>query len=208
MFVEPNLKARHNTGWIEVISGGMFSGKTEELIRRVTRAKIARQKVAMFKPAIDNRYHSLHIVSHDANAIYSSSVETARQIWEQASQESVDVVGIDEGQFFDPEIVDVCNDLANHGIRVIVAGLDMDYQGRPFGPMPFLMAVSEFVTKLHAVCAVSGELASYSYRKIASDEQVLLGETEIYEARCRRHFFNPDEQDPASPNYQDQGRED
>lgn len=188
MFVEPNLKNK-NVGWIEVITGGMFSGKTEELIRRVSRAKLAKQNVVMFKPGIDKRYHSNHIVSHNANAIYSLAVENAQDVWEKAMAHQAQVVGIDEGQFFDDEIVDVCNDLANKGMRVIVAGLDMDYQGKPFGPMPFLMAVAEFVDKIHAVCAVSGDLAHYSYRKIASDEQVLLGETETYEARCRVHFF-------------------
>ncbi len=197
MFVEPIKRSGQQAGWIEVITGCMFSGKTEELIRRVTRAKIAKQKVVMFKPTIDNRYHAQHIVSHDANAIYSHTVEDSKALQEIALQEKTDVVGIDEGQFFDEGIVDVCNHLANHGIRVIVAGLDMDYQGKPFGPMPFLMAVAEFVSKLHAICAKSGELANYSYRKIASDEQVLLGETEVYEARCRAHFFNQNDEVPS-----------
>ncbi len=198
MFVEPNFHTKGHTGWIEVITGCMFSGKTEELIRRVNRAKIAKQKVALFKPALDHRYHSKHIVSHDAHAIYSTSVEKARDIWEPALQEQADVVGIDEGQFFDEEIIDVCNELANAGIRVIVAGLDMDYQGKPFGSMPYLMAVAEFVTKLHAICAVSGQLANYSFRKVASDQQVLLGETESYEARSRRYFFGLAEEAPKT----------
>lgn len=189
MFTEPVLSAHKNVGWIEVITGCMFSGKTEELIRRITRAKIAKQQVLIFKPTLDNRYHSQHIVSHDANAIYSIPVEKAQDIWDKATSEPVDVVGIDEGQFFDNDIIDVCNELANSGIRVIVAGLDMDYQGKPFGPMPYLMAVAEFVTKLHAICAVSGELANFSYRKVPSDSQVLLGETDSYEARSRRFFY-------------------
>lgn len=192
MFVEPNMKSRGNVGWIEVVCGCMFSGKTEELIRRVTRAKIAKQRVLMFKPAMDNRYHSKHIVSHDANAIYSQAVSSANEIWDETLKQGADVVGIDEGQFFDEGIVDVCNELANSGVRVIVAGLDMDYRGKPFGQMPYLMAVAEFVTKVHAICVKSGELANYSYRKINSDETVLLGETELYEARSRRHFFNLD----------------
>ncbi|NJL15090.1 MAG: thymidine kinase [Microscillaceae bacterium] len=190
MFVEPNMKSQHHVGWIEVITGCMFSGKTEELIRRVTRAKIARQQVMMFKPALDNRYHSKHIVSHDANAIYSQTVESAQEIWQMAQAQEAKVIGIDEGQFFDEAIVEVCNALANAGKRVIVAGLDMDYRGKPFGPMPFLMAVAEFVTKVHAICVISGELANYSYRKVNSDETVLLGETEVYEARSRQYFFN------------------
>ncbi|MDX2306521.1 MAG: thymidine kinase [Microscillaceae bacterium] len=189
MFTEPVLSAHKNVGWIEVITGCMFSGKTEELIRRITRAKIAKQQVLIFKPTLDNRYHSQHIVSHDANAIYSIPVEKAQDIWDKATSEPVDVVGIDEGQFFDNDIIDVCNELANSGTRVIVAGLDMDYQGKPFGPMPYLMAVAEFVTKLHAICAVSGELANFSYRKVPSDSQVLLGETDSYEARSRRYFY-------------------
>lgn len=196
MFVEPSFKNK-NTGWIEVITGGMFSGKTEELIRRVSRAKLAKQEVVMFKPGIDKRYHSSHIVSHNANAIYSIPVEGSQDVWEKAVAHNAKVVGIDEGQFFDNEIIDVCNDLANKGMRVIVAGLDMDYQGKPFGPMPFLMAVAEFVDKLHAVCAVSGDLAHYSYRKVASDEQVLLGETDSYEARSRSHFFGLEPEKPA-----------
>ncbi len=190
MFIEPNMKSRSNVGWIEVVCGCMFSGKTEELIRRVTRAKIAKQRVLMFKPAMDNRYHSKHIVSHDANAIYSQAVKSASEIWDETLKQGADVVGIDEGQFFDEGIIDVCNELANSGIRVIVAGLDMDYRGKPFGQMPYLMAVAEFVTKVHAICVKSGELANYSYRKINSDETVLLGETELYEARSRRYFFN------------------
>jgi len=193
MFVEPNMKSRSNVGWIEVVCGCMFSGKTEELIRRITRAKIAKQSIMMFKPIIDNRYHSKHIVSHDANAIYSQAVNNANEIWDEVMRQKVDVVGIDEGQFFDEGIVDVCNELANSGIRVIVAGLDMDYRGKPFGPMPNLLAVAEFVTKVHAICVKSGELANYSYRKVSSDETVLLGETEVYEARSRRFFYDLDD---------------
>lgn len=200
MFIEPKLQGgAQDIGWIEVICGSMFSGKTEELIRRINRAKIAKQNIAMFKPSMDKRYHSKHIVSHNANAIYSTPVQNAQEIFDIVIQNKVDVVGIDEGQFFDPEIIDVCNALANSGVRVIVAGLDMDYQGKPFGQMPYLMAVAEFVTKVHAICIKSGELANYSYRKVASDEQVLLGETEEYEARSRKYFFNLEqEQEPSS----------
>ena len=198
MFTEPVLNSNGNVGWIEVVTGCMFSGKTEELIRRITRAKIAKKSVMIFKPAVDNRYHSQHIVSHDANAIYSVPVEKAQDIWEKATAEPVDVIGIDETQFFENDIVDVCNELANSGIRVIIAGLDMDYQGKPFGPMPYLMAVAEYVTKLQAVCAISGELANFSYRKVPSDRQVLLGETESYEARTRRHFYGLEDTEPTS----------
>lgn len=190
MFTEPNLNAiPKDVGWIEVVTGGMFSGKTEELIRRINRAKIAKQSVAIFKPKVDKRYHSKHIISHDANAIFSIPVENAREILEKAQNPKVEVVGIDEAQFLDAEIVDVCNELANNGARVIVAGLDMDYQGKPFGAMPYLMAIAEFVTKVHAICAKSGELASFSKRKVSSEEQVLLGEQEAYEARSRKYFF-------------------
>lgn len=191
MFLEPNIEASpQETGWIEVICGSMFSGKTEELIRRINRAKIARQEIMIFKPNIDNRYHSKHIVSHDANALFSMPVANAEDILAQIAGKKVDIVGVDEAQFFEYDIVDVCNEMANRGIRVIVAGLDMDYRGKPFGAMPYLMAVAEFVTKVHAICAVSGGLANYSFRKVPSDEQVLLGEQELYEARSRRHFFS------------------
>lgn len=188
MFVEPNLQnIQRNSGWIEVIAGCMFSGKTEELIRRINRAKIAKQSVQIFKPAIDQRYHSKHVVSHDANAIYSVPVKNAQEVWELA--EEVDVIGVDELQFFDNEIVEVCVRLANRGTRIIVAGLDMDYKAKPFGAMPAMMAVAEFVTKVHAICMQCGSIANYSFRKTTADEQVVLGETETYEARCRKCFY-------------------
>jgi thymidine kinase len=174
-------------GWIEVICGCMFSGKTEELIRRLNRALIARQRVEIFKPIVDQRYHTQYIVSHNERTIRSTPVHVASDILLMAG--SCDVVGIDEAQFFDDAIVEVCNTLANSGKRVIVAGLDMDYEGRPFGPMPYLLATAEFVTKVHAICARTGELASFSFRLTESDEQVLLGERDKYEARSRAAFL-------------------
>lgn len=164
----------------------MFSGKTEELIRRLNRARIARLNVRIFKPALDTRYHDENIVSHSALAIHSTPVQTASQIAKLAGD--CDVVGIDEAQFFDKEIVDVCTTLANQGQRVIVAGLDMDFAGQPFGCMPQLLSIAEFVTKVHAICVVCGDIAQYSYRLVPSQERVLLGETDSYEARCRRCF--------------------
>ena len=164
----------------------MFSGKTEELIRLLNRAKIARQKIQIFKPALDKRYHEENIVSHNDNSIPSIPVQSAQQISDLA--QNCEVVGIDEAQFFDEGIVEVCDQLANSGKRVIVAGLDMDYKGKPFGCMPQLMAIAEYVTKVHAVCMVCGEVASHSYRLSPSNERVLLGETDLYEARCRRCF--------------------
>ena len=188
MFIEPHLGGAHkNTGWIEVICGCMFSGKTEELIRRLNRAIIAKQKVEIFKPVIDQRYHHEHIVSHNENAIRSTPVNFASDIPLRAGDCAV--VGIDEAQFFDDAIVDICNSLANDGKRVIVAGLDMDYEGKPFGPMPQLMAVAEFVTKVHAICARTGQLASYSFRLSKEEQQVMLGEKDQYEARSRTAFL-------------------
>ena len=191
MFIEPHRgdrspQNRFRTGWIEVICGSMFSGKTEELIRRLNRATIAQLKVEIFKPAVDTRYHEADIVSHNANKIRSTPVQAAQEILLLTGD--CDVVGLDEAQFFDSEIVNVCNQLADAGKRVIVAGLDMDFMGNPFGAMPHLMAVAEYVTKVHAICMVCGDIASYSYRKVPSQEKVLLGETEAYEARCRRCF--------------------
>ncbi len=170
-----------------MISGSMFSGKTEELIRRLKRAKFARQKVEIFKPIIDTRYSDERVVSHDENEIRSTPVPTAGHI--RMLAEDCDVVGIDEAQFFDDEIVSVCNDLANKGVRVVVAGLDMDFKGNPFGPMPALMATAEYVTKVHAVCTRTGNLANYSFRKSDNDSLVLLGETEEYEPLSRAAFF-------------------
>jgi thymidine kinase len=189
MFIEPNRNSKYSqprTGWIEVVCGSMFSGKTEELIRRLNRAKIARQKVEIFKPAIDKRYHDEDIVSHNENSIRSTPVNTAEEILLFAGD--CDVVGIDEAQFLDNSLTDVCNKLAGNGKRVIVAGLDMDFAGKPFGPMPALMSVAEYVTKVHAVCVVCGEIAQYSYRKVTSQDKILLGETDSYEARCRRCY--------------------
>lgn len=190
MFIEPHLggqPAHKQAGWIEVISGCMFSGKTEELIRRVNRAIIAKQKVEIFKPAIDRRYHHEHIVSHNENAIRSTPVNFANDILLLAGDCAV--VGIDEAQFFDAAIVDICNAMANSGKRVIVAGLDMDYEGKPFGPMPQLLAVAEFVTKVHAICARTGQLASYSFRLSEGEQTVMLGEKDHYEARSRTAFL-------------------
>lgn len=189
MFIEPHIRTRgasDQTGWIEVISGCMFSGKTEELIRRLNRALIAKQKVEIFKPVIDTRYHQEHVVSHNDRSIRSTPVNFASDILLLAGDS--DVVGIDEAQFFDEAIVDVCNTLANQGKRVIVAGLDMDFEGKPFGQMPNLLAVAEFVTKVHAICAQSGQLASFSFRLSDNDKQVMLGEQGQYEARSRKAF--------------------
>lgn len=182
MFIEPNFKGEKR-GWIEVICGSMFSGKTEELIRRLKRVKIATLKVEIFKPKIDTRYDETKIVSHDTNSIHSTPVDKALSILELA--QNVDVVGIDEAQFFDDDISYVCEQLALRGVRVIVAGLDMDYQGQPFGQMPKLLAIADYITKLHAICMKCGNIANISHRKIATEGQVLLGEKDIYEARCR-----------------------
>lgn len=190
MFQEPrvyNGDQMPKAGWIEVICGCMFSGKTEELIRRLNRALIAKQKVGIFKPGIDNRYHESDIVSHADRSIQSIPVKEALDILKLAGD--CDVVGIDEAQFFDQHIVEVCNVLANAGKRVIVAGLDMDYEGKPFGSMPNLLAVAEYVTKVHAICARTGDLASYSYRLTNDPTQVVVGEKEAYEARSRRAFL-------------------
>lgn len=186
MFIEVN-SANKKTGWIEVVCGSMFSGKTEELIRRMRRAQIANQSVEIFKPAIDTRYHETQVVSHQGTSIPSRPVQSSQQI--PLLVQDVKVVGVDEAQFFDAGIVDVCRDLANQGIRVIVAGLDMDFQGKPFGPMPALLAQAEFVTKVHAICQKCGSLANFSFRKTVSQSQVLLGEKEAYEPRCRSCFY-------------------
>lgn len=183
MFIEPNLSGERR-GWIEVICGSMFSGKTEELIRRLKRAKIANLKVEIFKPAIDVRYDETNVVSHDANAIPSTPIDNSQTIL--LLSEGVDVVGIDEAQFFDDEICNVCETLALRGVRVIVAGLDMDYLGKPFGQMPYLLSIADYITKLHAICMQCGNIANVSYRKTAQEGQVLLGEKETYEPRCRK----------------------
>ena len=182
-------------GRIEVICGSMFSGKTEELIRRLRRAKFARQSVEIFKPAVDVRYSAVNVVSHDENSIPSTPVDSAQNILLLAS--NVQVVGIDEAQFFDDGLVDVCNQLANSGVRVIVAGLDMDYLGKPFGPMPKLMAIADDVLKVHAVCVRCGALAQFSHRLAKTDKLVLLGETDSYEPLCRRCFLQAVADDDA-----------
>lgn len=187
MFLENTVNHKEQFGWIEVICGSMFSGKTEELIRRLKRATFAKQKVEIFKPTVDIRYDDENVISHDYNEIRSTPVPAAANI--RLLADDCDVIGIDEAQFFDDEIVSVCNDLANKGIRVIVAGLDMDFKGNPFGPMPNLMATAEYVTKVHAVCTRTGNLAQYSYRKTASDDLVLLGETNEYEPLSRAAFY-------------------
>ena len=187
MFLENTVNPKEQFGWIEVICGSMFSGKTEELIRRLKRAQFAKQKVEIFKPAIDIRYDDERVISHDANEIRSTPVPAASNI--PLLADGCDVVGIDEAQFFDDEIVSVCNVLANKGIRVIVAGLDMDFKGNPFGPMPNLMATAEYVTKVHAVCTRTGNLAQYSFRKLNDDKLVLLGEVNEYEPLSRSAFY-------------------
>jgi thymidine kinase len=184
MFLENPVNRKTNRGWIEVVCGSMFSGKTEELIRRLKRAQIAQQQVEIFKPLVDNRYHDSDVVSHDANAIRSTPVESSQHILLLSNE--VEVVGIDEAQFFDMELVNVCNQLADSGVRVIIAGLDMDFSGKPFGPLPSLMAVAEYVTKVHAICVLCGNLANYSNRfNSDSKSLVLLGETESYRPLCR-----------------------
>jgi len=185
MLIEKNIPSR--VGWIEVICGSMFSGKTEELIRRLNRARIAKLKVEIFKPKMDTRYDEVQVVSHDAHAILSTPVESASQILLMTND--VNVVGIDEAQFFDAEITSVCNTLANNGIRVLVAGLDMDYLGNPFGPMPSLIATAEYVTKIHAICMNCGDLAHYSHRIVKNSQQVLLGEMDAYEPLCRKCYL-------------------
>lgn len=187
LFSEHNFKRRKElSGSIEVICGSMFSGKTEELIRRLRRAQIAKLNVEIFKPRTDIRFDENAVVSHDLNSIQSTPVDNAASILLLSS--NTEVVGIDEAQFFDDELPNVCNTLANRGIRVIVAGLDMDFQGKPFGPMPALMSIAELVNKVHAVCLQCGGPATYSYRTVPSESKILLGEKESYEPRCRTCF--------------------
>ena len=188
MFLENTINHAKQSGWMEVICGSMFSGKTEELIRRLRRAEMAGQKVEIFKPKIDTRYDEEEDVSHNHNKIRSTPVESSNEILLLGS--TCDVVGIDEAQFFDDGIVEVANQLANNGIRVVIAGLDMDFLGRPFGPMPFLMATAEYVTKVHAICKTTGNLANYSMRTSSSKDLVQLGETDSYEAVSRRIFID------------------
>ena len=186
MFLENTVNHTERGGWIEVICGSMFSGKTEELIRRLKRAQFAKQKVEIFKPMIDTRYDEEAVVSHDSNSIQSTPVPASSNILILA--DNVDVIGIDEAQFFDNNLPRVCNDLANRGARVIIAGLDMDFKGNPFGPIPSLMAMAEYVTKVHAVCMKCGNLAQHSHRTSSNDSLVLLGETDSYEPLCRNCF--------------------
>ncbi|RJE71349.1 MULTISPECIES: thymidine kinase [Reichenbachiella] len=192
MFIEPGIDqggamGAKSSGWIEVICGSMFSGKTEELIRRLNRAVIANQKVEIFKPAIDTRYHDTNVVSHNENSIRSTPVQFADDILLLTGNS--DVVGIDEAQFFDKELVAVSRKLANSGKRVIIAGLDMDFEGEPFGPIPALMGIAEYVTKVRAICMKCGSVASFSYRLSATKDKVMLGEKNVYEARCRKCFY-------------------
>ena len=186
MFLENHKPGTQHRGWIEVVCGSMFSGKTEELLRRLKRARIANQKVQIFKPVIDNRYDDKKVVSHDANATVSTPVNSSNEILNLYGES--EVIGIDEAQFFDVGIVDVCNTLADKGVRIIVAGLDMDFQGKPFGPMPGLMACAEYVTKVHAICVGCGNLAHISHRKTENKDLVLVGELESYEPMCRECY--------------------
>jgi thymidine kinase len=186
MFIENPTSKSDRRGWIEVITGSMFSGKTEELIRRLKRARIAMQRVEIFKPTVDTRYSENEVISHDENTILSTPVSTSGNILLLAND--VDVVGVDEAQFFDEGLPDVCNQLADSGIRVVVAGLDMDYMGRPFGPIPGLIATAEYVTKVHAICVRCGNLAHHTHRKMKADKLVLLGEKDLYEPLCRKCY--------------------
>ena len=187
MFLENTVNNTEQFGWIEVICGSMFSGKTEKLIRRLKRAQFAKQRVEIFKPIIDTRYDDKMVVSHDSNQIRSTPVPASSNIPLLAND--IDVIGIDEAHFFDDEIVTVCNDLANRGIRVIVAGLNMDFKGKLFGQMPALMATAEYVTKVHAVCTHTGNLAHYSFRKTNNDDLILLGEVQQYEPLSRAAYY-------------------
>ena len=188
MFLENHKPGTQKRGWIEVVCGSMFSGKTEELLRRLKRARIANQKVQIFKPTTDNRYDEKKVVSHDANASISMPVQSSDQVLKFSS--GFEVIGIDEAQFFDLGIVEVCNELASKGRRIIVAGLDMDFQGKPFGPMPALMACAEYVTKVHAICVSCGNLAHISHRKTENKDLVLVGELDSYEPLCRECYNN------------------
>ena len=182
MFLEPHFKGQRS-GWIEVICGSMFSGKTEELIRRLRRAQIARQETLIFKPALDTRYAEEEVVSHDQNSIPARPIRHPREMLDCC--EGIHVIGVDEAQFFDLELTDVLQQLALEGKRIVVAGLDMDFRGKPFGPMPHLLAVAEYITKVHAICSHCGNLATHSYRLVADSDTVVLGEKDTYEPRCR-----------------------
>jgi thymidine kinase len=191
MFLEPYITQEPKSGWIEVICGSMFSGKTEELIRRLKRANIANQQVIIFKPVVDTRYDENAIVSHDSNSIKAIGVSKSSDIL--GLSDNYEVIGIDEAQFFDAELTDVAQRLALEGKRVILAGLDMDYLGKPFGPIPALLAVSEYITKVHAICPHCGSLATHSYRKDKDEDLVLLGEKDLYEPRCRSCYSKGDD---------------
>ena len=182
MFLEPHFRGQRN-GWIEIVCGSMFSGKTEELIRRLKRAKIANQRVLVVKPEIDERFDKEKVISHDESAMDAVPIKNAAQLLEFADK--YDVIGIDEAQFFDMPLVEVSQNLALKGVRIIIAGLDLDYKGVPFGPMPHLLAVAEYITKVHAICVHCGNLATHSYRKISNDAQIMIGEKNEYEPRCR-----------------------
>lgn len=186
MFIEP-FTGRERKGWIEVVCGSMFSGKTEELIRRLKRAQIANRKVEIFKPSIDIRYDEVNVVSHNANSIRSTPVTHSENIL--LLTEGVDVVGVDEAQFLDAELPRVCEQLAQKGIRVIVAGLDMDFEGKPFGPVPHLLSIADYITKVHAICVKCGDIAHFSYRTSLEKGKILLGEKESYEPRCRACYY-------------------
>jgi len=186
MFIEP-LNGKEKKGWIEVVCGSMFSGKTEELIRRLKRAQIANKKVEIFKPTIDTRYDAVNVVSHDSNSIRSTPVTHSENILLLA--DGIEVVGIDEAQFLDAELPNVCEQLAQKGMRVIIAGLDMDFEGKPFGPMPQLLSIADYITKVHAICMKCGDIAHFSYRKTADKSKILLGEKDSYEPRCRTCYY-------------------
>lgn len=186
MFTEDSISPQQRSGWIEIITGSMFSGKTEELIRRLKRARIANQKVEVFKPKIDTRYSSLEVISHDENSVQSIVIDKSEEILMHVGH--ADVIGIDEAQFFDKNLTEVCNKIANQGVRVIVAGLDMDYLGKSFGPIPDLLASAEYITKVHAVCVRCGNLAQYTHRKTSNSKRILLGEKDIYEPLCRKCY--------------------
>lgn len=193
LYSEDHNQETKRRGRIEVICGSMFSGKTEELIRRLKRAKFARQKVEIFKPAIDTRYSEANVVSHDSHSISSTPIDSSATLLLLTSD--IDVVGIDEAQFFDNGLIEVCNELANNGVRVIIAGLDMDFRGKPFGPMPQLCALADEVSKVHAICVKCGQLANFSHRTVKNDKQVLLGETSEYEPLCRQCYLEAVEKD-------------
>lgn len=199
MFLEQTRKNLPKKGWIEVIAGSMFSGKTEELIRRLKRAKIAKQQVEIFKPGIDQRYDEANIVSHDSNWIQSTPVPSSSNILLLGHE--VDVIGIDEAQFFDDNLPAVCEQLANNGTRVIVAGLDMDYLGKPFGPMPHLLAIGDYITKVHAICMHCGDLATHSHRTVEDTSLVLLGEKESYIPLCRACFVKQTKTNTVNTQY-------